>query len=305
MQRAIDDYLASHAIDLVNVEFAQMGYYALPRDKPSVLTEHNVEYDILYRTYQRDRLSLRKLYNLMEWRKFRRDELAICRKFDMCMTTSERDKEVLAAQLPTTRFAVIPNGVDSTFYSYEPEAASEQSLLFTGTIDYHPNTDGLKYFLEEVLPIVRRDVADIRFYIVGKDPPPEILRYGADPGIIITGAVDDVRDYFRKATIVVVPLRVGGGTRLKILEAMAMGKPVVSSTAGAEGLAVTEGEHILLADKPAAMARAIVTLMRDAELRTKLAVNGRRLIEQRYDWRLIARELERAYDTLLHKEISL
>jgi len=146
---------------------------------------------------------------------------------------------------------------------------------------------------------VRQQIPGVRFFIVGKDPPPAIRRYGRDPGIVVTGTVDDVRGYFRKTTAVVVPLRIGGGTRLKILEAMAMGKPVVSTAVGAEGLEVADGENILIADDPPGMARALISVLRDRALRERLAGAGRKLVEERYDWTSIANRLERAYSSLL------
>lgn len=300
MQAAIDAYLAANRVDLVHVEFAQMGYYRLPPTVPAVLDEHNVEYEILQRTYAATPPSPRKLYAYSEYRKFRRDELSICARFDACLTTSERDKAVLARAVSRTPFHVIPNGVDTAAYRplAQPDAA-EKALLFTGTIDYYPNIDGLHFFMDQVFPLVRARVPEARFYIVGKDPPPQISRYAAAPGVTVTGYVQDVRPYYEKAAVVVVPLRVGGGTRLKIVEALALGKPVVSTTIGAEGIEVTDGENVLLADDAEAMARSIVRLLEDRSLRERLGRAGRRLAEERYDWNVIGDRLDRVYRELI------
>jgi sugar transferase (PEP-CTERM/EpsH1 system associated) len=301
MQVAIDNYLREHVVDIISVEFAQMGYYRLPGHIARTLDQHNVEYEILYRSYINEPLSIRKLYNFIEWRKFRRNEVAICRDFSMCLTTSERDKEILRKDLPLTRFRVIPNGVDSLFFNNDGSSFPDQNVvLFTGNIGYYPNTDATKFFVEEVLPLLRRQIPGVKFVVVGKEPPPEIRRYEADPGVMVTGYVDDTRDYFKKATVVVAPLRVGGGTRLKILEAMAMRKPVVATSVGAEGLDVAHGENILIADQPSQFAHAVSTLLRDEALRSKLAAAGRRLIEQRYDWKRITEQLETTYESLLN-----
>ena len=300
MQRTIDRFVSAHPVDVVDVEYSQMGYYTLPHHTRRVLSLHNVEHELLYRNFLKSRSPLRRIYNYVEWRKFRRQELEVCRKFSMCLTTSERDKRVIAADLPTTPLAVIPNGVDTRFFKPDAEeSGDDHTIVFTGTIDYYPNIDGLTYFVEEVLPLVRQQIPGVRFFIVGKDPPPAIRRYGRDPGIVVTGTVDDVRGYFRKTTAVVVPLRIGGGTRLKILEAMAMGKPVVSTAVGAEGLEVADGENILIADDPPGMARALISVLRDRALRERLAGAGRKLVEERYDWTSIANRLERAYSSLL------
>jgi glycosyltransferase involved in cell wall biosynthesis len=303
MQATIDRCLRERTYDIIQVEFSQMAYYRFPSHANCVLDQHNVEYEILYRTYRAATDWGRRLYSFVEWKKFKRDEINNCRKFPVCLTTSERDKQVLAADLPLTDFKVIPNGVDCTYFSSNGHETEPQqpALIFTGTINYHPNTDGLKYFLEDVFPLIRQQVPDVKFYIVGRQPPPEIQRYDQSPNIIVTGGVDDTRPYFEKATVVVVPLRIGGGTRLKLLEAMAMGKPVVSTSIGAEGTAVTPGQNIMLADEPGSFAQATVALLKKAALRKHLAVEGRKLVEEKYDWRAITQKLEQTYESLLNR----
>lgn len=298
MQRAIDTFVASHQVDVLTIEYAQMGYYQLPGTVPCVLDQHNVENEIFYRTYRTDPLSLRKLYSLLEWRKFQRDELAICRKFPLIVTTSERDRQVLATHIPTSSFVVIPNGVDSAYFRPSATQHTDDVILFTGTIDYYPNTDGLLFFLQDVLPLIRQQRPNVKFVIAGKNPPDQIKRYTTDPNIVVTGYVDDIRDYYNQATVFVTPLRVGGGTRLKILEAMSMQKAIVSTTIGAEGIDVTHGENLLLADDAAAFADAVVTLLHNQEQRDHLSLAGRRLVEQQYDWTLVVRRLEQAYEQL-------
>jgi polysaccharide biosynthesis protein PslH len=271
MQAAIDNHLGQTSTDLIHVEFAHMGYYRLPNDIPRVLDQHNVEYEIIQRTARQEKLSVRKIYATLEWRKFKRDEIAICRRFDACLTTSERDKRVLGQHLPGQRMLVVPNGVDSDFY--QPgvvDAAEDNAIIFVGTIDYFPNIDGLHYFVEEILPLVQARLPDVKLYIVGKDPPPEILRFAQQTGIVITGYVPDTREYYRRAKAVIVPLRIGGGTRLKLVEAMAMGKPVVSTTVGAEGIEITDGLNGLLRDQPQSFAQALITILTDGSVGEQL-----------------------------------
>ncbi|MEM7130724.1 MAG: glycosyltransferase [Chloroflexota bacterium] len=300
MQKEIDKALAQEQFDLIHVEFSQLGYHKFPDGIPTFLDQHNVEYDLLHRIYLNEALSLRKLYCYLEWKKFKRDELHICQKFSHCAVTSERDKRLLQEDLPQLPCHVIPNGVDSTYFRVDDvEDAEPNTILFTGTIDYYPNTDGLKYFLESIFPLIQQQIPDIHFIIAGRNPPPAIQQYENQPGITITGFVDDMRTYYRKAQVVVVPLRMGGGTRLKILEAMSMQKPIVSTTVGAEGIDVQSGQNIVLADEPNEFAQAAVELLHNAEKRAGLASAGNQLATTRYDWRAITERLMNAYDTLM------
>lgn len=300
LQHAIDIVTQQETFDIIQVEFSQMGYYSLPPTIPCVLDEHNVEYEILYRTYVNTKFSFRKLYNYFEWKKFKRNEIENCQKFDCCLTTSIRDQQILSEQLPTIPFAVIPNGVNGSYFRPGNHTLKNKyTLIFTGTIDYYPNIDGLIYFLEQIYPLIRQKIPEITFYIAGRDPPREILSYKNTPGVVITGMVDDMRVYFDMASIVIVPLRIGGGTRLKILESWAMCKPVISTSLGAEGLEYENGKNILIADKPADFAGAVIKLINDDSLYTQLASEGRRLVDDYYDWSNITRKLETTYEYVL------
>lgn len=300
MQAAIDDVISKNDFDLVHVETAHIGYHSFPRSIPRVLDEQNVEYDLLQRTYENEKVSIRKLYTYLEWKKFQRDELRICSKFSLCTVPSERDKVVFQQDIPNTPFEVIPNGVDSQYFQSDDSAMPEENtLLFTGTIDYYPNTDGLKFFIEDVFPLIRAEIPDIHFIIAGRNPPPVIQQYESDPNITITGFVDDMRTYYDKSQVVVVPLRIGGGTRLKILEAMSMNKPVVSTAIGAEGIAVSDGEDIILADEPSEFAKQTIKLLCDANERKRLAANGNHLATTVYDWQAIANKLAQSYEDLV------
>jgi polysaccharide biosynthesis protein PslH len=164
--------------------------------------------------------------------------------------------------------------------------------VFTGAMDWFPNEDGILDFLDTTLPLIQREVPDVSLTIVGRNPS-ERLRTGCNrPGVYVTGTVDDVRPYVDEAAVYVVPLRIGGGTRLKIFEALAMGKPVVSTTIGAEGLPMVDGEHFISADSPAEMARAVVSLLRDPARRRALGSAGRELVEQRHSWQRVALDFE-------------
>jgi len=171
MQKAINELLARENIDLIQIEFSQMGYYDLPKNKPKVLDQHNVEYELLERSYASSPISLRKIYNYLEWQKFRRDEITNCNKFDLTLTTSQRDKTILEQQ-SSSKFTVIPNGVDSDYFT-PPETPIRDSdtILFTGTINYYPNTDGLAWFLESIYPKIKAKRPNTKLIIAGRDPP--------------------------------------------------------------------------------------------------------------------------------------
>lgn len=295
MQQQIYRTLSQKPFDIVQVEFAQMGYYDMPTDAGLILDEHNIEHDILKRTFKSETDPVRKLFNLFEYIKFRRDEIKLCRKFDACVTTSDRDARVLGRLLPQMPITVVPNGVDTSYFKpTKREKEEDFTLVFTGTIRYYPNTEGLTFFLQKVFPLIREKAPAARLFIVGSDPPEEIKKFSSD-NVIVTGFVPDVRPYLERATAVIVPLRIGGGTRLKVLEALSMEKPMVATAVGCEGIEITNNENILVADEPEAFARAVLDLFERSALRRRLATAGRTLVEQRYDWARSAERLSSVY----------
>jgi sugar transferase (PEP-CTERM/EpsH1 system associated) len=298
MQQAITEQLDSKKYDLLMVEFSQMGYYDITTDIPRYVDQHNVEYEIMQRTYETEKSPLRKLLARSEWKKYRHHEIENCEKFTACLTTSKRDAEILKERSARLECHVIPNGVDSDFFSPAEDEIDPNMILFTGTISYYPNTEGILWFHQNIWPKVKELKPDATFCIAGKAPPAEVQHLAkADKQIVVTGAVDDMRDYYAKAAVVVVPLRVGGGTRLKILEGMAMGKAIISTTVGAEGIDHTEGKNILLRDEPDDFASAIAGVMDDFALRTSLGREGRVLVEQKYDWQAVGNTLCNVFES--------
>lgn len=302
---ALDLALSREYHDIVCFELAPMAEYGRGRPNPSrngpafVLDEHNIEYELGKQTASAGASVVRRAYSALDWRKVRSEELRSWSKLDGCTLTSERDREILLADAPTTRTAVVPNGVDIEFFHpRRPPEPPTDTLLFFGAIDYHPNTDGLRYFLGEVFPLLRARAPRVKLSIVGRRPPPEILAHRG-PDVQITGAVEDVRPHLARASIVIVPLRLGSGTRLKILEAMAMGKAVVSTTLGAEGLAVVPERDLLLADDPATFAAQIQRLLDDPKLAARIGAAGRRLVVERYSWRASVDRLASFYEEVL------
>jgi len=224
----------------------------------------------------------------------RRWEPRYAERFDRCIAVSEVDRQLLLAANQRLQVDVIPNGVDTQVYQPLSQGSAPPSLLFIGKMSYPPCTDAALYFCREILPRIRRAIDDVEMWIVGREPPPEVMRLQGD-GVHITGWVDDVVPYYGRAAVCVVPLRAGGGTRLKILEAMALGRAVVSTTVGCEGLDVIDGEHLLIADSPEQFAEKTVRLLTDGALYQRIATKARQLVVTRYDWDAIARQLMQVY----------
>ena len=293
-QAVLDRLMARTRYDIVTVESALLGYYRFPAETTLVLDEHNIEFDILRRTARLERRWPRKLYNAVDYLKLRREERAIWRRFHGCAVPSERDEALLRRETTTVPTKVVPNGIDSEYFRPVETTPEPQLLVFFGALAYYPNEDGLIFFLDAILPLIKQRHPEVKVMIVGPSPPASILsRASAD--VIITGLVDDVRPYLARAAAIVAPLRIGGGTRLKILEALAMGKATVSTTIGAEGIDVVDGREALLADTASTFAEQVGRVLDDQSLARRLGAAGRALVEQRYGWHMSASKLEELY----------
>jgi len=304
MQRALDALLASRRYDVINTEFSYMGGYRFPRrDRRAhaprlVLDEHNVEYDILRRTANATRFD-RKVYNALNYRKLRREEIRAWRRFDGCAFTSERDEGLARGEVPNLRTAVIPNGVDVDAFKPQPgDRSTPLTVLFFGAINYFPNTDAVSFLLDEVAPLLAREHPNAVIRIVGPGSPPEVQTRASDR-VQVVGFVEDLRAEIARAHVVVAPLRIGGGTRLKIVEAMAVAKPIVATSVGAEGIDVRHERDILLADTPAALAREIGRVLSDGALGERLGQAARETAIAHYSWSAAAHKLGAFYESLL------
>lgn len=303
--RVLNDLVADGSYDVVNVEFMHMATN-WPGDLRRslgrtifVLDEHNIEYEVVRRTASASESLDRKLYSTLNWRKLRREEREAWQRFDGCTTTSARDEALLLSDVPTARTAVVPNAVDVDFFRPCQAGVVEEpmNLLFFGAPSYHPNKDGLLYFLHDILPRLRTRYPAITLRIVGPSVPSEISAFAGE-GVEVTGLVDDIRPYIERAAVVIVPLRIGGGTRFKVLEAMAMEKAVVSTSLGAEGIDVRDGSEILLADTADVFARQVGRLLEDDALRRRMGEAARSVIERRYSWGHSVDRLEQFYSQL-------
>jgi glycosyltransferase involved in cell wall biosynthesis len=257
----------------------------------TLVSTHNVEADIWQRYYENETDRLRRWYIGEQWRKVERFEREAVGWVDGALTVSELDRDRLRQSRPDMPIAVIPNGVDLDYFRPMPQTQSRQHLVFTGSMDWRPNQDAARYFVAEILPLLRQARPDLECTFVGRSPPPDIQALARVPGVHVTGTVDDVRPYVERAAVYVVPLRIGGGSRLKILEALAMGRAVVSTSVGAEGLDVEHDRHILLADDPQGFAETVLRLLNDPARCLALASEGRRLVEQSYGWDALAHKM--------------
>jgi glycosyltransferase involved in cell wall biosynthesis len=306
LQRALDDLLKKRRFDVINVEFPFFAHYRLrqaPAGEPAprlVLDEHNVEYDLVRQMCGLKRGLARHLHNTVDSRKVRREEVEAWRDFDGVLFTSVPDEDRARQLVPSIRSRIVPNGVDIELFRRRPEhpPPDGRTVLFFGTFNYYPNHDGALYFLREVWPLLAASHPRARLKLIGADPPAEIAAF-AGPNVEVPGLVSDIRRHIAEAAVAIVPLRIGGGTRLKVLESMAMGKAIVSTRLGAEGIDAASERDLLLADNPAEFAAAVGRVLDDPVLAARLGASARRLVEQRYSWETAGRDLERFYRELL------
>jgi polysaccharide biosynthesis protein PslH len=294
-RRALVRLVGEQSFDVVVCDFLTPAIN-VPPDLPcrSVLFEHNVEAAIWRRHVDVAKGPLRRALLYLEWRKVRRFEQAACRRFDHVIAVSAEDRDAIVSEYGVAA-SDVPTGVDTDFFTQSGDVPRRpRHLVFTGSMDWLPNIDGMKFFVEQVLPRIRSSFPDVTLAIVGRDPVAEVRELAeADPGITVTGRVDDVRPAMEEGAVFVVPLRVGGGTRLKIYEALAMECPVISTSVGAEGLPLENGREILLADDPDAFAAAVVRVLTEPELATSLARRGAEVVRARFGWDRAADEFVR------------
>jgi sugar transferase (PEP-CTERM/EpsH1 system associated) len=317
-QRQLALWLKDGAYDVIQVEGLELARYVSSPGRRSaneeslsqsggkpliVFDDHNAEY-LLQKRMAEAEIAARgwnagAVYSSLQWRKLRDFERGVCRRADRVVCVSDADAIAIGRLDPSVKAYVIPNGVDTDFYQRDQAAPLDlpaPALVFTGTMDFRPNVDAMLWFAREVLPLLRSHVPDVRVYVVGQRPHARLEALRGDPAITITGAVDDTRPYIAAASVYIVPLRMGGGTRLKLLEALSLQAPIVSTTLGAEGFPVTQGEQLLLADDAASFARAIEELIRDRARAHSLGARGRSFAVQHFDWHGIVPKFEEVYN---------
>jgi polysaccharide biosynthesis protein PslH len=306
---ALDRVLRARRFDVVNLEWPYLGHFDLrkapPREKlPAVVVDsHEIAYD-LARQFANASGSLgRRLYLGANWRKLRREELRAYRNADGVYLCSAADERRLVDQIPEARTAVVPNGADVEYY--QPRRTDPppdgRTLVYFGLLSTVPNVDGVIHFVQDIWPRIAKANPEARCKIIGGRPPPSLLAL-AGPRVELTGFVSDLRPQLASAAAVVVPLRLGGGTRLKIVEAMAMGKAIVSTTLGAEGIEAVPGRDLLVEDDPAAFADSVNRLLAQPDLAARIGQSARELAVKRYAWSGAARALEGFYRQILEDD---
>jgi glycosyltransferase involved in cell wall biosynthesis len=299
MRLAIRQAIHDAAPDVVHFDTISLAQY---RDEvkgcSTVLTHHGAESFMIRRRIRRERNPLKKLFFVREWLALRRYERRMCHRFDVNVVMSELDQRILESTVYPARFVVVGNGVD-THYFKPVNGSSRRTLIFAGRLDQHANRDGILYFMRDVWPRVKSAYPDAVMHIVGNNPPKALQRLAeSDTAVRLHGFVPDVRPYFSEARAAVCPIRDGGGTRIKVLDALAQGVPLVSTTIGTEGLELEPERHFLVADSTDAFVAQISRLFEHAALGRRLADEGRRLIEQQYAWEVQGEKLKAVYGSL-------
>ena len=288
MTEAVRQALDSTSFDVVIASTEVVAAYALqvPQDTIKIIEEHNSMSRWMWERYRTQTGTLQRLRCWSSWRKTAHYEAQLFRQFDLCLMVSEQDRVASLQMLPgyTGPVEVVANGVDCAHNQPGPVPVAPHSLVFNGALTYQANYEAVKYFLTEIYPIIRRTVPDVTLTVTGSTQGVNIDALPLSDGVRFSGYVNDIRPVIAGSSACIVPIREGGGTRLKILEAMALGTPVVATSKAAEGIEATHGKHLLLADGAPAFAECVIRILNDTDFRRRLASNARQLVERRYDW---------------------
>ncbi len=296
--------LAEESFDVVSIEAIEMAPYLstieAARPQPRIIYDaHNAEWILQKRAFSTDIKQPRRwpaaIYSWIQWHRLMRYEADLMQRTAYTVAMSEQDKAALYQINPAASLLIVPNGVDLTAYSQFKGTSIAYDLVFTGKMDFRPNIDAVLWFGQQVLPLIQTQRPETTFAIVGQRPHPRLDILANMPTITITGYVDDTRPYIAGAMVYVAPLRVGGGTRLKILEAMSMSKPIVSTSVGAEGFPVTNGQELVLADDPQTYAQAVLDLLNNPLRRNQLGQAGLAFAQANYGWDALIPRLEQIY----------
>jgi glycosyltransferase involved in cell wall biosynthesis len=314
--KALRQLLRTDYFDMVHAESIEMAGYGLQAAPYAriVLDQFNAEYVLqrraalteLQQSVTHPSALAGMAYSLMQWRKLARYERTMLRYYDHVLAVSEQDRRALLQLNHRARVDIVPNGVDTSFFAPQavpdnpaedtPAYIAANAIVFTGALDYRPNIDAVLWFARMVLPLVWANYPDVRFVIVGRSPSPAIYDIHDGEKVIVRRDVEDVRPYIAASAVYVVPMRMGGGVRLKLLEALSMQAAVVSTSMGAEGVkGLQDGTHLLMANTPTTFAESIIRLIEDTELARQLGTAGRALAAAQYDWQVIVPRLEQVY----------
>ena len=306
VNRRLHTLLRQETYDVIICDFmAAAGVIPWDWPTPKVLFTHNVEATIWRRHYEVATNLIWKAISRREWRKMEAAERRYLRLADRVLTVSETDRDAFATFLDADKLTVIPTGVDVDYFQPMPVGEIANSLIFTGSMDWLPNEDAIFYFVDAILPLIKQQIPSVSVEVVGRNPSRRLQALAEkENSVRIAGWVEDIRPFVARGSICIVPLRIGGGTRLKIFEAMAMSKAVVSTSVGAEGLPVRSGENILLADTPNEFAHSVISLLRDPNQRQQFGTAARTLVQESYSWPKVAEGFVRTLkDTVISAKL--
>ncbi|MDH4219579.1 MAG: glycosyltransferase family 4 protein [Candidatus Aminicenantes bacterium] len=303
MSQTIAEMVKKDRYDFVIAEYSVMGQFLHNNpDLPPVrriMSVHECYYLARLKSYHHHRFGINKLREVLNLKGLKKYEFDMYRNVDKVLTLTHQGKDELLDISPDLDISVVPHGVDVEAFAFSPQSEEEHSIVFIGNYRHYPNIDAVLYFHENIWSRLKTSLPAVKFYVVGQAPPLEITRLSEDTSIIVTGTVDDVIPYLRKSKVFICPVRLGGGFRGKILEAMALGRPVVSTSLGAEGIPALNGENIILADEPEKFAKGILDLISNTSLYQKIQTNGRRLMEDKYAWETGVAVLENILEEMM------
>ena len=298
-------WLQEREFSLVHADSLDLsGYFRHLTGLPLACVHHDAQSRLLLRRSEQEPNPLKARYLKLQARLMKGEERRWCPKVDLNVAVSDTDASYLRNESGGGAYTIVPNGVDIDRFVPSDDAPSPTEVMFVGGTSWFPNKDALEFFATKVLPTLRALVPEVSVTWVGRATPEEIERYSTLPGLTLTGYVDDIRPYAARAACFIVPIRVGGGTRIKILDGWAMGKAIVSTTVGCEGLAANHGENIVVADSATAFANSVSRILNDPALRRRLEEEGRRTVESVYSWDVIGKHLNDTYDRLRRNSTS-
>lgn len=304
MSDAVSEVIENEKIDVVHAHFLHVGQYSRWKGRAAfVYDAHNLEHVLWERFSRIQRNPLMRAFARLQLPKFVAWQRRVARQSEKIVTLSEDDKAEYLRIAPYADVTTVPNGADIDFFRPLDIPTEESSVIYFANFGWPPQDDAAIYFHDEILPLVRKEIPGVKLYLVGKTPP-EAVRNLACENVVVTGFVEDIREYIQRAAVVVLPLRVGAGTKHRVFQSLAMQKPLVTTSVGSEGIALEHGRTAMITDDAERFAAYTTQLLHDPELRRTMGENGRRLVVENYDWRSNYQILERVFQEAVKKKNS-
>ncbi len=301
----IRQIIETEKIDLVHFDMLHLTKYkAIANGLPNVLTNHNVESLRVSRLAQVERNPIKQWFINHQYKKLYRFEKKTCPLFRRCIVVSENDRQILESLCGSRNFVAVPNGVDTQYFQARPLEIQPDSMVWVGNMADAYNRDAVTFFMRQIYPLIKIKNPGCRITFVGGNPPGEITRQSTkDETVITTGFVEDIRPYVNNAAVFIAPLRSGSGTKVKVLNAMAQGKAVVTTSIGGEGIDARDGEELFIADEPQEFADRVLLLLENPHLAVETGRRARKAIENKYDWKMIATQINKLYNDILSESV--